>query len=43
MFPINISLDAVLVPLIKKYAFIFDYNGLKFRLPEDEFKELTDS
>ena len=27
--------DWKLAPLIVKYAFIFEYNGLKFRLPED--------
>lgn len=35
MFPISLKIDKSLAGLLPKYAFIFDYNGLKFNLPED--------
>lgn len=35
MVPIPLLIDAPLVPLLLKYTYIFEYNGLKFRLPED--------
>ena len=35
MFPAIMEIDATLIPLLTKYAFIFEFNGLKFRLPDD--------
>lgn len=35
MFPITMTIDANLVHLLTKYAFVFDYNGLKYKLPDD--------
>lgn len=41
MFPITMTIDPSLAPLLTKYAFIFEYNGLKFKLPDD-FEELME-
>lgn len=35
MFPITLEIDSSLTHLLTKYAFIFEYNGLKFKLPDD--------
>ena len=35
MKPIVLQVDASMAPLLVKYSFIFEFNGLKFRLPED--------
>jgi len=36
------TIDFNLAPLLSKYAFIFEFNGLKFKLPDD-FDEIVNS
>jgi hypothetical protein len=35
MAPIKLEIDSDYAPLLIKYNFIFEYNGLKYDLPED--------
>lgn len=35
MAPIKLQIDSVSAPLLTKYNFVFEYNGLKYDLPED--------
>jgi hypothetical protein len=35
MAPIKLEIDFTLAPLLIKYNFVFEYNGLKYDLPED--------
>ena len=35
MVPIKLNIDSVSAPLVIKYNFVFEYNGLKYDLPED--------
>jgi DNA mismatch repair protein PMS2 len=42
MFPITMTIDHTLAPLLSKYSFIFEFNGLKFKLPDD-FDEVINS
>ena len=35
MIPLILKIDYQLAPLLVKYTFIFEYNGLKFRLGEE--------
>ena len=40
MIPITLSIGAKMAPLIPKYSDIFEYNGLKAKLPEN-YEELV--
>jgi len=42
MFPINMMVDCQLAPLLVKYNYIFEYNGLRFRLPDD-FEDIIEN